>query len=273
MPEHTDRDVDAARERDPAPAVTRALRILGLLAESAGVPQSLSDIARALGIAKSSTANLCQVLEDGAMIQRSQGGYALGRRTAELGGAFAMQFNQVREFFSVCAASPVLHGEVVQIAMLDGADALYLARHEGRPQRLGTPLGSRLPAALTATGRALLMRLDDGAVTELLHPHEPFPPITERSVRGVAALLPVLAAARARGYAVDDGGSYAGIVGVAVPLEPWSPADPPLALGVALPADEADDDRVARIGGALGEAAAALTNPLQGGALRAPERR
>ena len=68
MPEHTDRDVDAARERDPAPAVTRALRILGLLAESAGVPQSLSDIARALGIAKSSTANLCQVLEDGAIV-------------------------------------------------------------------------------------------------------------------------------------------------------------------------------------------------------------
>lgn len=261
----TDQITSAKGDRDPAPAVSRSLRILTLLAEAEGVPMTLSDIARALGVAKSSTANLCAVLEEGAMIERESGGYRLGRRTAELGGAFAQQFNQVREFYGVVAASPVLHREVVQIAMLDGADALYLARHEGRsPYRLGTPLGSRLPAALSATGVALLAQLDDDAVRALLGGSEPFPPLTPESITTVDELLPRLAEVRERGYAVDRGGSFGGIVGVAVALDPWAPADPPLALGAALPAEHVDDARIAEVGEALQAVVRALTNPLGG---------
>lgn len=252
-------------ERDPAPAVSRALRILTLLADAGGVPMSLSEIARALGVAKSSTANLCAALEDGAMVERESGGYRLGRRTAELGGAFAQQFNQVREFYRVVAASPVLHSEVVQIAMLDGVDALYLARHEGRaPYRLGAPLGSRLPAALSATGNALLSALDDTEVRALLASAEPFPQLTPDSITTVEELLPQLNAARERGHAVDRGGSFGGITGVAVVLEPWAPADPPLAMGAALPAQHADETRIAEVAAALRRAARSLTNPLRG---------
>ena len=87
--------------RDPAPAVTRALRVLELLEQSGGAPLTLSDLSRALGAAKSSTSNVCAVLEDGGMIRRVETGYRLGRRTAELGGAFAHQFNQIREFYGV----------------------------------------------------------------------------------------------------------------------------------------------------------------------------
>ena len=222
-------------------------------------------VGRALGLAKSSTANLCISLEEGGMIEREPSGFRLGRRTAELGGAFAMQFNQVREFYRLAAASPQLHREVVQLAMLDGAHALYLARHEGRsPYRLGTPLGSRLPAALSATGMALLARLDDEEVRALLAPEEPFPQLTPASITSVDALLPQLAAVRERGYAVDRGASFGGIVGVAVALEPWAPSDPPLAMGAALPADRVDDAHVQTVADALAELAVLLTNPLGG---------
>ena len=249
-------------ERDPAPAVTRALRILTALADADGMPMTLSELARTLGIAKSSAANLCTALEEGGMIERDARGFRLGRRTAELGGAFALQFNQVREFFAVCTASKVLHREVVQIGMIDGADVLYLARHEGRaPHRLGTPLGSRLPAAQSATGRAILMTLDDETVGELVTPAS-FDALTERSVTSLPELLAQLAVARVRGYAVDEGGSFSGITGVAVPLPPWSPSDPPLAMGAALPAEATNADHVARVGAALLDAARLLTNPL-----------
>lgn len=258
----TDTGTAAKGDRDPAPAVSRSLRILTLLAETDGVPMTLSDIARSLGLAKSSTANLCAALEDGAMIERDAGGYRLGRRTAELGGAYAQRFNQVREFYGVVAASPELHREVVQIAMLDGRDALYLARHEGRtPYRLGTPLGSRLPAPLSATGLALLARMPDDEVRALLAGSEPFPQLTTASITTIDELLPQLAQVRERGFAVDRGGSFGGIVGVAVALEPWAPADPPLALGAALPAEHVDDRRVAVVGEALQRAVQALTNP------------
>lgn len=257
----------SSADRDPAPAVTRALRILTVLAES-DAPLSLSELARTVGLAKSSTANLCAALEEGGMISRDGAGFRLGRRTAELGGAFALQFNQIREFFAVCEDSPVLRREVVQIAMLDGTDALYLARHEGRaPHRLGTPLGSRLPAALTGSGRAILATWDDEDVAALLRDSAPFPHLTDQSLRTLDDLLRVLAEVRRVGYSVDESGSTLGITGIAVALSPWTPSDPPLAMGAAVPSSEATPERIARVGEALLDAAARLTNPL---AVQAP---
>jgi len=254
-------DGDGREGRDPAPAVTRSIRLLGLLAEADG-PRTLTELASGLGLAKSSTANLCLALEAGGMIERRGQGYRLGLRTAELGGAFAAQFNQIREFYAVCEASPVLSSELVQVAMLDGADALYLARHEGsRTMRLGTPLGSRLPAALSATGRALLMTMTDDEVVALLGADPAIPALTERSATALPALLEALQAGRARGWTIDAEESFRGIIGVAVPLDGWSPADPQLALGVAIPAADAGYERIERVGRALQEAAKALTNP------------
>ena len=130
----------------------------------------LGDIARGIGAAKSSTSNLCQVLEDGRMIVRTPTGYLLGRRTVELGGAYIAQFNQMREFYDFCDAAPLLGHEVVQIAMLDGTDVLYLARHEGRaPMRLSASIGSRFPAAPTAVGNALLTTLTDAEIAGPVH--------------------------------------------------------------------------------------------------------
>ena len=160
-----------------------------------------------------------------------------------MGGAFAAQFNQVREFYAVCETSPVLQAELVQVAVLDDTDALYLARYEGsRSVRLGTPLGSRLPAALSATGRALLMTRGDDEVRALLSAAVPLPKLTEHST-------------------IDVEESFRGIVGVAVPLEGWAPGDPQLALGVGIPAADATVERIARVGAALRDAARALTNP------------
>ena len=46
--------------------------------------------------------------------------------------------------------------------MLDGLEMTYLARHDGRQQvRLTSGIGRRLPATVTATGKAALAALDD----------------------------------------------------------------------------------------------------------------
>ena len=92
--------------------MSRALHILTLLEQAEGEPMPLGDIARGIGAAKSSTSNLCQVLEDGRMISRTATGYVLGRRTVELGGAYIARFNQIREFYDYCTASPLLSHEV-----------------------------------------------------------------------------------------------------------------------------------------------------------------
>lgn len=60
---------EAERAAGNSPAVTRSIRILDLLAEARGVPRTLTEIARELGLAKSSVSNLCAALEEGELVR------------------------------------------------------------------------------------------------------------------------------------------------------------------------------------------------------------
>lgn len=259
----TSTDSPRSAERSPAPAVSRALRILTLLEQADGAPLPLWDIARGIDAAKSSTFNLCQTLEEGGMIARKNGGYLLGRRTVELGGSYIAQFNQMREFYTFCDETELLSHEVVQIAMLHGTEAVYLARHEGRaPMRLTASIGSRFPAAPTAVGNALLTTLTDAEIADRFAGPQHFPQLTERSVRTVPGLLAKIRAARARGYAIDDNEVHPGIVGIAMVLPPWSSGDQPLAIGTSLMAASATEEFVAAVVAELRQAVDRLGNPL-----------
>ena len=81
-----DRRTPRPKPESLAPAVTRAARILDVLAESGGEPVGPSELARRLGLPKSSIANICGALADAGLVRRIGTGFALGRRLAELGG-------------------------------------------------------------------------------------------------------------------------------------------------------------------------------------------
>lgn len=250
-------------DRDLAPALTRGIRILGILMAANGTPVGLTDIARALDAPKSSTSNLCAVLEDSGLIRRVDTGYLLGHRTVELGGAYILAFNEVREFYRYCASAPALSQEVVQIAMLDGSDVLYLARHEGRaPLRLTAGIGDRFPAAPTAVGNTLLAALPDHEVERLFHDPTAFPRRTEQSVRTLPELLAKLAVTRERGYAVDENEVHPGISGVAVRMPPRSSSSPALAIGCTFLSAATSELQRAAILDELRELARLLENPM-----------
>ena len=250
-------------QRQPAPAVSRALHILTLLEQAQGEPMSPAQIARGIGAAKSSTFNLCVTLEDGGMIARTPGGYVLGRRTVELGAAYIARFNQVREFYAYCAAAPLLRHELVQIAMLDHTDVLYLARHEGRaPLRLSASIGSRFPAASTAVGNALLTTLTDDEIAGRFTGPQHFPRYTPTSVTGLDELLDRVRRARSTWFALDDNGVHQGVRCVAVVLPPWARGEPPLSMGASLMADQASDPFVEAVVAELRVGQQALANPL-----------
>ena len=226
---------DEQSERDPAPAVTRSIKILGLLADARGRPLALSDIARSIGAAKSSTSNLCAVLEEHGLIQRRDSGFILGRRTVELGGAFIASFDQVREFYRLCLEAPLLSHELVQIAVLDGTEVLYLARHEGRaPLRLSASIGDRFPAVSTAVGNALLSLLTPDEVATRFSSPVAFPQRTDRSTANLAQLQRKLELVRERAYAIDDGEVHPGVFGIAMIIPSRASGEPPLAIGASL---------------------------------------
>ncbi|MFT4067604.1 IclR family transcriptional regulator [Paraburkholderia sp.] len=231
-------------DRGAAPAVTRAVAILNLLA-ARGAPQSLTEIAVSLGIAKSSVLNFCLALEAGGLIQRQELGYTLGRRTVELGGAYLRSFDQVREFYRICSESAVLGKQLLQIAMLDGRDVLYLARHEGHsPMRMSASIGDRFPASVTAVGNALLSLIPPAEIDTLYADLEAWPRFTDKSVASLSALHKKLAKVRERGYALDEGEVFSNVVGLAVVIQPCRSSRTALAIGASMFApDDAPQQR------------------------------
>jgi DNA-binding IclR family transcriptional regulator len=212
----------------PAPAVTRAAALLGLLVEPDVSPLGLSDFARRLGLPKSSVANLCAALEQADMIRRVNGGYMLGPRLLELGSAYLRTVDVLQDFHESCRNLRTGSQETLLLATLDDLDVLYLARHDGtQPIRLGSDIGRRLPAACTALGKAMLAQMDPRDVEEQHRRLPEFPVITPKSNRNVDELLADLERTRDRGYAIDDEENTPGVT----------------CYAVAIPAGEADEQR------------------------------
>lgn len=254
--------IEPERAAGNTPAVTRAIRILDLLAETPGQTRTLSEIARELGIAKSSVSNLCVALEDGGLVRRTGAGYLLGRRTVELGGAFLSGFDQIREFYRACEDSEVLRRQLVQIAMLDRARVLYLAVYEGRERfPLSASVGDRYPASATAVGTALLSELTPAQVADLYWDPSELVGFTDRSTATLGQLQDKLARTREQGYAADEGEVHPTVLGLAVLVPGRGSGEPSFGLGVSIVHPTGSQDERDAVLTALREAAARLTRP------------
>jgi DNA-binding IclR family transcriptional regulator len=228
-----------------APAVTRAALILEVLAEAAGEPMGPSELARRLGLPKSSIANVCGALAEAGFVRRVGTGFTLGRRLAELGGAYLATVDQVQEFYDAARQLPTGSEETVQLAVLDGLEVTYLARHDGRqPVRLTSGIGRRLPAFSTATGKAALASLDDAELAARLDGLTTFPRPTRKAHGSVDELLADIAEIRRRGYAMDDEETMEGVVCYGVVIPSRQTGDGPCAASITLLKVRATAERV-----------------------------
>jgi len=260
----------AASEADSlAPAVTRAGAILDLLAENRGEAAGPSELARRLGLPKSSIANICNALADIGLVRRIGTGFALGRKLAELGGAYLASVDQVQEFYEAAQLLPAGSEETVQLAILDGLEMTYLARHDGRqPVRLTSQIGRRLPATVTATGKAALASLADDDLDARLADVDSLPTFTPNSIASVDALRADLEVVRERGYSMDDEETVEGVVCFGVMIPGRRPGEGPYAASITLLKARATDERVPLLIADLHRLADRLSDPLRGRAAR-----
>lgn len=255
----TDTDLDSL-----SPAVSRAAAILDLLAVNADTPAGPSEISRRLALPKSSIANICGALADAGLLRRVGTGFALGRKLAELGGAYLAAVDMVQEFYEACPSLPDASQETIQLAVLDGLAMTYLARHDGRqPVRLTSQIGRRLPATVTATGKAALASIDEAELASRLATAEELPVLTAHSHRTVESLLADLAEVRRRGYAMDDEETVEGVVCLGVTIPSRRPAEGPHAVSVTLLKARATDDRVAALLADLDTLRDLMSDPLR----------
>lgn len=249
-----------------APAVTRAGAILDLLAENAGHAAGPSELARRLGLPKSSIANICNALADMGLVRRVGTGFALGRKLAELGGAYLASVDLVQEFYEAAHLLPVGSEETVQLAVLDGLEMTYLARHDGRqPVRLTSQIGRRLPATVTATGKAALASLPDDDLGDRLAGAAPLPTLTANSIGTVEALRADLLAVRERGYSMDDEETVEGVVCFGVMIPGRRPGEGPYAASITLLKARATEERIPLLIDDLHRLADHLSDPLRAG--------
>ena len=257
-------DLESAEVESLAPAVTRAGAILDLLAENAGEAAGPSELARRLGLPKSSIANICNALAEIGLVRRIGTGFALGRKLAELGGAYLASVDLVQEFYDACRTLPTGSVETVQLAILDGLEMTYLARHDGRqPVRLTSQIGRRLPATVTATGKAALASLDQDDLDRRLAGIWELPVLTPKSIGSVAALRAELTAVRGRGYAMDDEETVEGVVCFGVMIPGRRPGEGPYAASITLLKARATDERVPLLIADLNLLADRLSDPLR----------
>ncbi len=246
-----------------APAVTRAAVILDLLAENGGIAAGPSELARRLNLPKSSIANICAALADAGLLRRVGTGFALGRRLAELGGAYLAAVAPVQEFYDACHELPYGSVETVQLAVLDGIEMTYLARHDGQqPVRLTSQIGRRLPASVTATGKAALALLPDDEIRRRFE-GVTLPTFTSRSHATIDGLLQDVAIVRERGYSMDDEETVEGVVCLGTAIPPRQPGDGPYAASITLLKVRATDERVPLLVADLDRLADRLSDPLR----------
>ncbi|WP_018351094.1 IclR family transcriptional regulator [Longispora albida] len=197
------------------PALRQGLGILLHLASRPG-PQSASVLARELGLPRSTTYHLLAELAEAGFVTHlpEERRYGLGVAAFELGSAYLRHEPLER------LARPLLQGLVdatgrtAHLGVLHGAETLYLLKEQPRnPQTLVTDIGVRLPAQLTAAGRALLGHLPAAQVRALFPRVSSFVDRTGRGPRSLAALRRLLAAEQ--DWSVEDGYVTPGFASVA----------------------------------------------------------
>jgi DNA-binding IclR family transcriptional regulator len=178
----------------------------------------VSELARRLGLAKSTVHRMLTTLLDEGFVQKTADGrYRLGLRLYDL-GQLVVNSLEVRE-----VAHPTLERlrnetrETVHLAVLEGADVVYLERFESPSTlRLFGRLGRRMPAHSTSSGKCLLAYAPPDAIDAVVAAG--LPRLAPRTLTSRAMLIRALRQVRRDGYASSIDESEPGVTSVGAPV-------------------------------------------------------
>lgn len=199
------------------PAAAQALAILRFLARQAG-PVQAGTITRELHLPRSTTYHLLATLQaEGFVVHLPEDRrYALGIGAYELGTGYTRQAPLQRLARVPLATLVDRTRQSAHLAVLHGRDVIYVIeeRAPGRPP-LVTDVDVRLPAQLTASGRAMLAALPAQYVRALFPNPGAFVLRNERGPQSQSALRQLLVTVRRDGYAVENGEVTPGFASIA----------------------------------------------------------
>lgn len=240
------------------PAATRTLRVLRFLAGQPD-PVPLERIAREVGLPRSTAYHLLNaMIEEGFVVHLpDEHRYGLGTSAFEVGSGYTRQAPLQRIARRPVAALASDLALPTHFVVLHGRDVLYVLE-ERPPTRppLVTDVGVRLPAHLTASGRAILAALPSSQVRALYPDKNAFVRRHEVGPTSPTRLRELLTETRRRGFATEDGEVSPGFASVAAAVLDHNEF-PVASVAVTYPVDEQVDvpalvDGVRRTAGVVG---------------------
>ncbi|GAB2609569.1 IclR family transcriptional regulator [Streptomyces capparidis] len=246
------------------PAVTRALDILELFLDG---EESLSapEITRRLGLPRTTVHELVTTLAARSYlvpVPDHSGRYRLGVRAYQLGSRYAEQLDLASEGHAVARRVADTCDETVHVAILDGADVIYIAKVDStHAVRMVSAAGRRLPAHCTAVGKLLLAGLSEAALDARIPEDRPLAAMTPNSITSPRELRRELASIRERGIAVERCESNPDVGCVAAPVRDTH-GELVAAMSISVPTIRWSEEREADLAELVAKGAAELSERL-----------
>lgn len=190
-----------------------------LRAFSAGTPaMTISEVAQRTDLTRATARRLLLTLEELGYVRSDRRAFSLTPAVTDLAKPFlspADPWDFVRPYLQALTERT---GESASVAVLDGAEILYVARVQTRRlMTLAITVGSRLPAHATSKGRVLLANLPDSELDAFLA-RGGLTRHTDRTVIEEMDLRAILADVHRQGWAIVDQQLEEGLCSVAAPI-------------------------------------------------------
>ncbi|MDT4938802.1 MAG: hypothetical protein QOG80_2473 [Pseudonocardiales bacterium] len=248
------------------PAARQTLAVLRFLARQA-TPVAAATIARELRLPRSTTYHLLATLqEDGFVVHLpDERRFGLGVAAYELGTGYTRQAPLQRLARPQLATLVDRTRHAARLGVLHGRDVLFVQeeRAPGRPP-LVTDAGVRLPAQLTASGRAMLAALPPQQVRALYPDPSAFVLRHDAGPRSPSALRQILVDARRQGYATEDGEVTPGFASVAAAVLDHT-GHPIASIALTYPQSDVTKRDVAELAERVIDSARRLSRRISGG--------
>jgi DNA-binding IclR family transcriptional regulator len=233
------------------------MRALDIMDEVIGGPIRAADLARKLGMSKTTAHRLVQALKSRGYLSVTSDGFGLGPKLLELGVMATEQIDYVRVARPFMEKLSEKTGFCVFVGKREGDWSRHLDRVTGRQRlRVATAPGDRRPIAETGLGKALLLD-EDEKVWEDLYREANGGKVSAKAVKEYVALM---REHKAHGYVLHDSELGDGVRSIAVPIRD-ARREICIAISIASAAhyltDDIVDDLVAAIvatAGQVGEA-------------------
>ncbi|MEO6529671.1 MAG: IclR family transcriptional regulator [Specibacter sp.] len=202
------------------PAAKNVLSVLRYVASQAG-PVGAAAIARDVDLPRSTTYHLLAALiDDGFVVHLpEERKYALGVTAHELGTCYSRQVPLQRIARFPMSQLVERTKRTAHLAVMHGREVIYIIEERAKRQSaLVTNPGVRLPAHLTASGRAMLAAMSPDQLAALYPGPEAFPTRYESGVHSVPALNELLGRIRERGFSWEQDEISEGFSSIAVPV-------------------------------------------------------